>query len=81
VAAAVGVSDIDPYVINVAQGGVPGLTLGTLAAAILIAASSNNLVKAGYTIGFGGFAAAWRASLLLIALAALGFGAAWLYAR
>ena len=80
VAAAVGVSDIDPYVINIAQGGVPGLTLSTLSAAVLIAASSNNILKAVYTAAFGGFAATRRASLLLFVLAALGFAAAALYA-
>jgi uncharacterized membrane protein (DUF4010 family) len=79
VAAVVGVSDIDPYVINIAQGGVPGLTLSTLSAAILIAASSNNILKAVYTAAFGGFAATRRASLLLFVLAALGFAAATLY--
>jgi uncharacterized membrane protein (DUF4010 family) len=80
VAAAVGVTDIDPYVINIAQGGVAGLTLNTLSAAVLIAASSNNILKAVYTVGFGGFAAARRASILLFVLAALGFAAAYLYA-
>ena len=80
VAAAVGVSDIDPYVINIAQGGVGGLSLGTLSAAILIAASSNNILKAAYTAAFGGFAVTRRASLLLLVLAALGLAAAALYA-
>jgi uncharacterized membrane protein (DUF4010 family) len=79
VAAAVGVTDIDPYVINIAQGGVAGLSLNTLCAAILIAASSNNIIKAVYAVGFGGWAAARRASILLFVLAALGFAAAGLY--
>ncbi|MDE1940055.1 MAG: DUF4010 domain-containing protein, partial [Alphaproteobacteria bacterium] len=48
IALVVGVTDIDPYVINIAQGGVHGLSLGTLSAAILIAASSNNIIKAVY---------------------------------
>lgn len=80
VAGAVGVTDIDPFVINIAQGGVHGLSLETLSAAILIAASSNNVVKAIYTLSFGGFAAARRASILLLGLAAIGFIAAFLYA-
>jgi uncharacterized membrane protein (DUF4010 family) len=79
VAAAVGVTDIDPYVINIAQGGVAGLTLNTLSAAVLIAASSNNILKAVYTVGFGGFAATRRAAILLFVLAALGFAAAYVY--
>jgi uncharacterized membrane protein (DUF4010 family) len=77
VAAAVGVTDIDPYVINIAQGGVAGLTLNMLCAAVLIAASSNNVVKAIYTAGFGG---PRRALILLFVLAVLGFAAALLYA-
>jgi len=76
-AAIVGVSDIDPYVINLAQGGVPGLASGILAAAILIAASSNNVIKAFYTVSFGG---GRRPAILLGVLAALGFAAAALYA-
>ena len=76
VAAAVGVADIDPYVINIAQGGVAGLTLNTLCAAILIASSSNNIVKAVYTAIFGG---PRRASVLLFVLAGLGLAAACLY--
>jgi uncharacterized membrane protein (DUF4010 family) len=79
VAVAVGVTDIDPYVINIAQGGVAGLTLNTLSAAVLIAASSNNILKAVYTVGFGGFAATRRAAILLFVLAALGFAAAYVY--
>ncbi len=79
VAAAVGVADIDPYVINIAQGGVPGMTPDTLSAAILIAASSNNILKAIYSVTFGGWASAWRASLLLLVLAVPGFVAAYIY--
>jgi uncharacterized membrane protein (DUF4010 family) len=50
-----------------------------LAAAVLIAASTNNLAKAGYAIGFGGLAAAERPSVMLVALALLGFAAAAVY--
>jgi uncharacterized membrane protein (DUF4010 family) len=39
-AAIVGVTDIDPFVLNLAQGGTTGLSESALAAAILIAASS-----------------------------------------
>ncbi len=35
-----GVTDIDPFVLNLAQGAVSGLSTGTAAAAVLIAASS-----------------------------------------
>ena len=47
-AAIVGITDIDPFVINIAQGGVAGLSLAVLSAAILIAASANNVAKAAY---------------------------------
>jgi uncharacterized membrane protein (DUF4010 family) len=52
-AALVGVTDIDPFVINIAQGGLAGLSIAGLCAAILIAASSNNIAKAIYALGFG----------------------------
>ena len=66
-AALVGVSDIDPFVLNIAENGAPALPTGTAARAILIAVSSNNLLKAGYTIAFAGA----RASLVPVAVLAL----------
>jgi uncharacterized membrane protein (DUF4010 family) len=48
------VTDIDPFVLNLAQGGTSGIPNGAIAAAILIAASSNNLLKAGYATSFAG---------------------------
>jgi uncharacterized membrane protein (DUF4010 family) len=50
-----------------------------LAAAVLIAASTNNLAKAGYAIGFGGRTAAVRPSVMLAVLGPLGFAAATVY--
>jgi len=58
-AAVIGVADIDPFVLNLAQGGAAGSPIPALAAAILISTSSNNLMKAGYAIAFAG----WRRSL------------------
>ncbi len=78
-AALVGASDIDPFVLNLAQGGAPGMSLLALAAAVLIAASANNLAKAGYALGFGGFTRAKRPAALLAILALLGFAAAAVY--
>jgi uncharacterized membrane protein (DUF4010 family) len=51
-AAVVGVTDIDPFVLSLAQGGAA--TIGTLTAAIaiVIASSSNNVLKAIYTMAF-----------------------------
>ena len=79
IAALVGASDITPFLLSLAQGGAPGMTFSALAAAVLIAASANNLAKAGYTIGFGGLAAAERSSAMLAMLALLGFAAAAAY--
>jgi uncharacterized membrane protein (DUF4010 family) len=78
-AALVGASDIDPFVLNLAQGGTPGMSLSALAAAVLIAASANNLAKAGYALGFGGFARTKRPAALLVIMALLGFAAAAVY--
>ncbi len=76
----VGVTDIDPFVINIAQGGVEGVAVQSLAAAILIAASANNLAKAAYAAGFGGPRAARFPAGVLVLLAALGFLVAAVYA-
>jgi uncharacterized membrane protein (DUF4010 family) len=78
-AAFVGITDIDPFVINIAQGGVPGLSVTGLSAAILIAASSNNIAKAIYAVGFGGVESSRRPALMLLVLAMLGFAAAAAY--
>jgi hypothetical protein len=66
-------------VLNLAQGGAPDMGITALAAAVLIAASANNLAKAVYAIGFGGFAAAGRPAIALTILALLGFAAAVAY--
>jgi uncharacterized membrane protein (DUF4010 family) len=75
-AAIVGATDIDPFVLNIAAGGA-SLSAGVGVAAILIAASANNLAKAAYAAGFaGGHAAAAPAGALgLLALA--GGAVAW----
>jgi uncharacterized membrane protein (DUF4010 family) len=67
-AAVVGVTDIDPFVLNLAQGGISGVGNAALAAAILLAASSNNVLKAVYAVSFaGGRAAASAVALLVLA--------------
>lgn len=72
-AAIVGISDIDPFVLNLAQGGVAGVENTALAAAILIAASSNNILKAAYAAGFAGGKATAASTVALVALAVAGF--------
>jgi len=73
-AAVVGITDIDPFVLNLAQGGTSGVPNGAIAAAILIAASSNNLLKAGYAASFAG--GLKESAVALIVLAIAGFAAA-----
>jgi uncharacterized membrane protein (DUF4010 family) len=79
-AAIIGVSDIDPFVLNLAQGGATGVTNTALAAAILIAASSNNMLKAFYAISFAGVRTAGGSAAALVFLAALGVAIAILMA-
>jgi uncharacterized membrane protein (DUF4010 family) len=76
-AAIVGISDIDPFVLNLAQGGVAGMDNAALAAAIMIAASSNNVLKAGYAAGFAGGRATAASVAALVVLALAGLAAAY----
>jgi uncharacterized membrane protein (DUF4010 family) len=71
-AAIVGVSDIDPFVLNLAQGGHTDLAVTAVVAAILIAASSNNILKAFYAAAFAGGRATAGAAVALVILAAAG---------
>jgi len=76
--AVVGATDIDPFVLNIAQGGIGGMSVASLCTAVLIAAASNNVAKAAYAIGFGGMAGR-RPAMMLLALALLGLLAASIY--
>ena len=76
--AVVGATDIDPFVLNIAQGGIGGMSVASLCTAVLIAAASNNVAKAAYAIGFGGMAGR-RPAVMLLALALLGLLAASIY--
>jgi len=71
-AAIVGISDIDPFVLNLAQGGLTGVSLDTLVGAILIAAASNNILKAFYAAFFAGGRATAASAAALVVLAAAG---------
>ncbi len=71
-AAIVGVTDIDPFVLNLAQGGTSGMSDSALAAAILIAASSNNILKAAYAAFFAGGRATAVSAAVLVLLAIAG---------
>jgi uncharacterized membrane protein (DUF4010 family) len=76
-AAIIGVSDIDPFVLNLVQGGTTGISNTAAAAAILIAASSNNVLKAFYAVSFGGRTTAPSAvALVFLAVAGAATGIA-----
>ncbi len=77
-AAVVGVADIDPFVLNLAQGGVADLSASVAAAAILVSTASNNLLKASYAAAFAGARVALPSVISLTALAALTVAAAFL---
>jgi len=70
----VGITDIDPFVLNLAQGGASGMSNAVFAAAILIAASSNNILKTAYAAVFAGGrqTAGSAAALILLAVAGVG---------
>lgn len=72
-AALAGVTDVDPLVLSVAQSAATALDIG--AAAILIAAASNNILKGAYTLVFAGRAAGLVPALALFLLAAGGAAA------
>jgi uncharacterized membrane protein (DUF4010 family) len=75
----VGLTDVDPFVLSIASGGAAELSGNTASAAVLIAASSNNILKAAYAVGFAGFRAALPPAAGLALLALSGAGAAcWL---
>jgi uncharacterized membrane protein (DUF4010 family) len=76
-AGVVGVTDIDPFVLNLAQGGISGVQNADLAAAVLIAASSNNVLKALYAAFFAGGRATVPSAIALVALAVAGLAAAY----
>lgn len=70
--AVAGVSDINPFVLSLAQGSIAGMSLNGIGAAILIAAASNNVMNASYALAFGGIHACRKPALALLATAAVG---------
>jgi len=58
-------------------GGPNFLPVSGAVAAILIAASSNNIMKAAYAAGFAGIRVAAIPAVALVVLAVGGAGAAW----
>lgn len=77
----VGITDIDPFVLSLAQGGASHIGIATAAGAILIATSSNNLLKAIYTVAFSRRRESLIPAALLASLAVLGLALAYLTVR
>ncbi|MBC7101734.1 MAG: DUF4010 domain-containing protein [Parvibaculum sp.] len=71
-AALAGITDVDPLVLSIAQAAHGSAALSLDAAAILIAASSNNVLKGVYILTFAGRGAGAVPALALLALAAGG---------
>jgi uncharacterized membrane protein (DUF4010 family) len=71
-AAVVGFTDIDPFVLSIAQGGSGSMQAPTAATAILIAIASNNVLKASYAVAFAGWRASINAAAVLVALGLAG---------
>lgn len=71
-AAIVGVSDIDPFVLSLAEHGAGPVPISREVVAILIAISSNNLLKAGYAATFAGVRSSLPSATALGVLALCG---------
>lgn len=81
VGAAVGLADIDPFIINLAEGGARNVSLPVAASAILVAASSNNLLKAAYALFFAGAKVGRTPAIALTIMSLAGIAAAIVVAR
>jgi uncharacterized membrane protein (DUF4010 family) len=71
-AAVMGLTDVDPFVMSLAQSGGHGQPTSVVASAVLVAAAANNVAKGVYARTFGERAAGNLALGLLLALAAAG---------
>jgi uncharacterized membrane protein (DUF4010 family) len=74
-AAVVGFTDIDPFVLSIAQGGTGSMPVPVATTAILIAIASNNVLKASYAVAFAGWRASINAAVVLVALGLAGVAA------
>ncbi|HEX3991140.1 MAG TPA: DUF4010 domain-containing protein, partial [Acetobacteraceae bacterium] len=74
-AAVVGISDINPFVLSLAQHG-EGMTSGVGATAIVVATASNNLFQAAYATAYSGGRTGLVPPVTSAVLAACGIGLA-----
>lgn len=71
-AAVAGVTDVDPFILSVAESSAKLTPLALAGGAIVVAAASNNLIKGVYAYGFGENRAGRQGLLLLGGLTLLG---------
>ena len=71
-AAVMGVTDVDPFILGLTQSAPAATSLSVAAAAILIAAASNNAIKGVYAYAWGCRRAGLPSLIMLLGLAACG---------
>jgi uncharacterized membrane protein (DUF4010 family) len=74
----IGFTDIDPFVLSLLTGKY-AVSSTEILTAVMIAAGSNNLLKAGYALWFGGWRQTWRSALAITILGAVTIGWALLF--
>jgi uncharacterized membrane protein (DUF4010 family) len=72
VAAMMGITDVDPFVLSLTQSAGAITSTGLAAAAVVIAAASNNVVKALYAFGFADRKTGIQSLCLLLGFSVLG---------
>lgn len=71
-AGVMGITDVDPFILSLAEAGTVLTPISLAGGAIVIAAASNNLIKGIYAYGFGDRRTGTQGLVLLAALALLG---------
>lgn len=79
--AVVGVTDIDPFVISVAQSGTVTAGVVASAMAIVVATASNNLLKAMYAVAFSRRSESWVPASVLAGMSLAGLAVGFLALR
>ena len=70
----VGVTDIDPYILNLFQGDITKISIHTIVMATLIATASNNIMKMIYALALGDSAIRKKVVIGFSALVLVSFG-------
>ena len=71
-AVVMGTTDVDPFILGLAQSGGAATSLGVAAGGIIVAAAANNVAKGAYAFSFADRSTGVRALAALLALAAAG---------